>query len=200
MENAPDPQPQDAKPAVSNRILLASLAILVVGLLAAAAFVFWANDPKYDLKGEPVGTPPATVGTTTPTSGLPEPIPQTAVATTGTAPTSAAPIFGSNDYRRGDSAKLFSGDEVQVWDGDLPTFTIKATQFADSRCPAGVQCIWVGERGLEVEVALDKSGTLPQKLILSETTRKTAQAFGLNLSLIGIDDAKGGTYAEIKFE
>lgn len=183
---------------MSRRALVALVAPLVVILLAGAAFMYWANDPKYDLKGDPAGYPAPAGDAAAPATSSSEQAPESANTSTETA--SPSPIFGSNDYRRGDSAKLFLNDEVQIWENDLPTFRVKLTQFTDSRCPPDVQCIWAGERGLEVEVTLERSEAQPQKAIMAETTRKTAQVFGLNMSLVKIDDAKGGTYAEIKFE
>jgi hypothetical protein len=171
---------------------------LIVILLAGAAFVYWANNPKYDMKGDPAGYPPSAGDATAPATSSPEQAPEASNTTTGTA--SPLPIFGSNDYRRGDSAKLFLNDEVQIWENDFPTFRVKLTQFTDSRCPPDVQCIWAGERGFEVQVELERSEAQPQKAVLAETTRQTAQVFGLNMSLVKIDDAKGGMYAEIKFE
>jgi hypothetical protein len=200
MEKEPGHEAQKPSDTISKRTLLALAAPLAVLLIAGAVFVYWANNPKYDLKGEPTNQPQAVDETPTPATSAPDISPQAADEATGTATNAPAPIFGSNDYRRGASAKLFLNDEVQIWENDQPVFRVKATQFTDSRCPPGAQCVWAGERGLEVEVALERSEAAPQKTVLSETTRQTAQAFGLNLSLVKIDDAKGGTYAEIKFE
>jgi hypothetical protein len=200
MENAPDQKPQDASPAMSRRALLALAMPLVVILLAGTAFVYWANDPKYNLKGEQADSTPTAEITATPTTSAADQAPLAADSATGTVAASPAPIFGSSDYRRGDAAKLFLNDEIRIWENDFPAFRVKATQFTDSRCPPDVQCIWAGERGIEIEVTLEGTEAKPQRAVLAESTRRSAQTFGLKMSLVAIDDAKGGIYAEIKFE
>ena len=52
---------------------------------------------------------------------------------------------------------------------------LRATNFTDSRCPTGVQCIWAGERGLDATLYLDGDpALLLGTLHLGETTAKIA--------------------------
>jgi len=204
MDNTPDQAVPSKPTAESKRTLLLlaiPLAILLAGGAAVAIWLAWPRPNAAPKTPQPTGQT-----TATPQPNAPEPGPPAATttpaatSTSETAPASNQPIFGADDYRRGDTAKLFLGDEIHVWEKDFPAFRVKATQFTDSRCPANVQCIWAGERGIEIEVTLEGTEALPKPVVLSETTRRTAQVSGLKMTLVKIDDAKGGTYAEIKFE
>lgn len=205
-QNKPAVQPD--RPAPKSRAVAAFIIVVVILLIAAGvAFVIWANQGSQ--KGEPSkGAAPA-LGQATSTPAPQEQIPGTPVAT-GTSPTATStPVavpsassttFGVNDFHRGDTANLFLDDEVRVWDNNFPAFRVTAKNFTDSRCPKDVKCIWAGERGVEIEVVLEGTEAQPQRITLAETTRRTAQAFGLKMTLVSIDDGKGGTYAEVKFE
>jgi len=206
MDNATDQTPKTTD--VSKRSLLALALPVVILVAAGVAFLVWSGWTRTAGETSTPGSPTATSPTPGPTdqAQAPEAPNQTATAP---APTSTSGIPAgatgtaatADDRQLGGTVRLFQGDVFNLLEKDgSPAHRISAVGFTDSRCPEGVQCIWAGERGVELQVAPIGTQDMPRQITLSETTRRTAQVPGLKLTLIGIDDGKGGTYADVKFE
>jgi len=209
-QNAPSvPSGQTAQKSPAVRTLATAAAILLAG---GVAFFIWLNWPKLTNEKMVVPAPPSgqTAPTPSATPMVQEQIPETPAAT-GTAliatstlelPSAATGTAAETDkHKLGETVRFYQGDAISILNNNgFPTYWISAMEFTDSRCPNGVQCIWAGERGIRLQVTLIGTKALPQQIMLSETTRRSAQVSGLKLTLVEIGDAKGGTYAEIKFE
>ena len=76
------------------------------------------------------------------------------------------------------------------------TWTVTALELTDSRCPQNVVCIWAGERGVHLRVQDSITGQT-QDVMLGTMRTKSVDALDLHFVLQTIDDAKGGTYADV---
>lgn len=190
MQDAATPDAGRNKGPVLALVVSLALLMAVGGALAWFLWPAGKSPTPTDVRRDSVTAPTTTAA-----------VPPAATTTApGTAADTTSTTQGRMTYRRGETIRLFLDDEVVIWDKDYPAFRVVAKKFTDSRCPAGAQCVWAGERGVELEVAPSGAETLPQTVNLGLTTRRTAEAFGLKLALMEIDDGKGGTYADVKFE
>jgi len=182
----------------------AIIAFIVLLVLAGATGYFWWKSGQIPVsrtagtQTAPPAAPPVTPATTTPSEILAPAATSTATSTpplpSGTS-TQAEP-----EYRKGDTMRLFQGDEVLLWSQGVPRYRLQAVGFTDSRCPEGVQCIWAGERGVDLQAMPEGTKAQPQNLILRERTAASAALGDLKLILVATDDEKGGTYADIRIE
>ncbi|MFA4955167.1 MAG: hypothetical protein WC641_07715 [Patescibacteria group bacterium] len=174
-----------------KRSLLPIIGVLVafVALLGAVGYFYWTNrQPANPIPQAPLPSSTSTQQIETPTSTAENPT----ISNTTEVPT----------YKSGDTIRLFEGDVVYISsekENGLP-YRLKADGFTDSRCPAGVQCIWAGERGVDLGLTLADTDGLNKSFFLKEKTAPTSTVEGLKFTLITIDDSKGGTYADIKVE
>ena len=100
-------------------------------------------------------------------------------------------------YPLGSVVRFFAGDVVKLQNPQSEfSATVTAVEFSDSRCKKDVVCIWAGERGVHLKVT-DDATQQTQDVLLGTTRVKTADALGLHFTLRTIDDAKGGTYADV---
>ncbi len=75
---------------------------------------------------------------------------------------------------------------------------LKVLSFTDSRCPNGVQCVWAGEVGLNLQVIVFEKTSDPKtfngpkikEMYLGETTKRKDTAFGYEIELVSIDFEK----------
>lgn len=101
---------------------------------------------------------------------------------------------------RGGTDVWFEGDEKTVRDPKTGhQWKIRAISFGDSRCPVNVVCVWAGERTVTLDVT-DLTSGRTERVTLGTSRATGATVLGLKLTLIEIDDGKGGVYAEIKAE
>lgn len=172
-------------------------------MLGILAFLFaW---PMIQKTQAPV-TPPAVIQTESPTSTTPVETPPPSPTTTTTAPVATQPTtpkgYGGLDvYKFGDKAQLFTGEQV-AFSNDVASnraLKIGVTSFTDSRCHAGVQCIWAGEQGVNLHVTNLETGQ-ELDVYLGLVRAKTMNIFGHLFTLNEIDEGKGGTFAEIRVE
>lgn len=133
-------------------------------------------------------TPPSTDGTPVPTSTNPE------------TPSSALPFGADQVLALGVPAQLFEGDVVIFATSTAAEGTLVAVKgFTDSRCPADVQCIWAGERGITLEITNLRTGQ-KSEISLKERTNPKVVLFGRTFTLKAVEDGKGGDYAEVQVD
>lgn len=135
--------------------------------------------------------------------------PVTATATDGTTvPNPATPETPAPALPFGADQVLAIGAPAQLFEGDVAIFaTSTAAQgilvtvkgFTDSRCPADVQCIWAGERGVTLEIVDLRTGQ-KSEISLKERTNPKVVLFGRTFVLTDVEDGKGGDYAEIQVD
>ena len=100
-------------------------------------------------------------------------------------------------FEVGSVVRFFVGDVVEMQNTKTKqTWGVAAVEFSDSRCKKDVVCIWAGERGVHLKIT-DDATQQTQDVLLGTTRVKTADALGLHFTLQAIDDAKGGTYADV---
>jgi hypothetical protein len=133
-------------------------------------------------------TPPSTDGTVVPASTVPE------------TPASALPFGADQVLALGVPAQLFEGDVTIFATSTAAQGTLVVMKgFTDSRCPADVQCIWAGERGVTFEVTNLRTGQ-KSEISLKERTNPKVVLFGRTFVLTDVEDGKGGDYAEIQVD
>lgn len=78
--------------------------------------------------------------------------------------------------------ELFTAKEGSSYVSQTKGIHLQVTNFTDSRCPQGVQCVWAGERGLDATLYLQGDPALfLGTLHLGEITAKTTDTnLGLN--------------------
>lgn len=199
MDNPPGQTPATPFPAANKGPVVALTATLVL-LLAVVGAIVWFFWPAGKMQTRQTDKPSAPVPTTTVVT-----IPGEATTTVSAVPSTGSPSAGTStredptEHRKGEIVRLFRGDSIAIKEDGSPSITIDVLDFTDSRCPAGVQCIWAGERGVVLDVTKDATEG-NASVILRTTTAKKGTAYGLVLTLIEIGDGKGGTYADIKVE
>ncbi len=131
--------------------------------------------------------------------------PEKPTTTTETAASAATVDENTKTAAFGSTVRIFKGESV--WFGDKsnpnPYAAIKLTadDFTDSRCPENAVCIWEGERGVDLTVSGQVTDdTLPVILKLRLKTNASQNAKNHTITLLTVDDEKGGTYAEIKVD
>lgn len=164
---------------------------IAFAVIAATSFFFIPPKARPTPSAPPspsVSTPPLST-TSTPTVTEPQ------------APTSSAPsteqndnLFTTSTHRLGETVRFFLRDD-HLFPTASSSIAVTATEFTDSRCPAGVQCIWAGERGVRFHLT-DQSTGETQDLQLGTVRATTGTALGLVFTLKEIVDAEGGTYAD----
>ncbi|MDQ7815158.1 MAG: hypothetical protein RDU25_05140 [Patescibacteria group bacterium] len=116
--------------------------------------------------------------------------------------TAENPTDSGREYSAyGSTVRLFKDESI--WfspDGKTDIIRLTAKDFSDSRCPVDAVCIWEGERGVDIEIVREGTEDAAFKLSLKTKTNLVQSAKGHTLTLIAIDDEKGGTYAEVKVE
>jgi hypothetical protein len=175
-----------------KRSLLPVIGVLVafVVLLGAVGYYYWASQNSGQTSAPPVQNLSGENTSSTP------PV-QTSSSTVQTS------TDRKDNYLLGDTLRLFKGDEVWVAaknDPTSPFFQVTALDFTDSRCPEGAQCIWAGERSVALHLVWNGPYTDAADVSLKEKTSLTTEFNFVKLTLIAIDDEKGGTYADIKVE
>lgn len=202
---APTPQiPTPQGSTALKKVIVAVIALILVGAVAAAFYFL----PQLFTKRQTTSTP--TVQTEQPAEQPPTVIanPESTSTQSEVATTTTSPITTTEPEPEGVTfqTEVSFGQEVQMFTGDIVTlgdstrsYSVKAAEFTDSRCPEGVQCFWAGERGVRLEVT-DLLKDKIEDMRLGMTTAKTLEVMGLRGTLIEIEDGKGGPYATIKFE
>ncbi len=198
--NMNTPTDNTLEPANGTRSSGAAAAIVaaVVIILGVIAWILvgpardrWnqaANEAPHATSTAPVSTPPSTDGTTAPTSTVPE------------TPSSTLPFGADQVLALGVPAQLFDGDAVIFATSTAAEGTLVTVKgFTDSRCPADVQCIWAGERGVTLEVTNLRTGQ-KSEISLKERTNPKVVLFGRTFVLTDVEDGKGGDYAEIQVD
>jgi hypothetical protein len=111
------------------------------------------------------------------------------------------PTEGDIVYVLGQTASVLEGDVISVVDPKDANrgVQVETKNFTDSRCQEGVQCVWAGERGVNLSVTNKQTGE-KMDVYLGTERAKTADAFGFKFTLVDIEDGKGGPYAEFKVE
>ncbi len=189
--NSVDPTP--LKPSTVHHKIFGIFVILTCPLiLIALGFILW---PMLNILQQP--THPATVPitTTTPTTLIVTSTPPIAhnetTSTSAVQATSTAPTI----HQLGESVVLFKNDAALFAGHNGHTYTIIAMNFNDSRCPAGVQCVWAGELGMTLRI--QKSTSESVDVYLGMSRAKSVTAYGLNIHLNDISEEKGGFAATI---
>ncbi len=196
---APPEEPKQADfgtrpPFAFAQMALLMLAVLVILGAAVLYFIRFPNEKsmKSLLEKPTIEKPIQLPAIFTTTGTTPTPPPTKPIVTTSTPTTPNQPTLAEF----GEHLQLFEGDEIMInTSGTKTGLRITAKNFIDSRCQKGVQCIWAGERAVNLEVS-DGFGKV-FNVYLGTTRSPSATVLGSTIHLVFIDDAKGGTYAEI---
>ena len=86
----------------------------------------------------------------------------------------------------GEKVTLKKGESASVEGG----LRLTLTAINDSRCPKDVQCIWAGELAADLAVTVSGSEAEGIQVILGQTTRPKAEAFGRTLTLVAISETE----------
>lgn len=201
METSPNQNPSTPEKKTT------SISGIAIALIASAALITLGATALFVLRRPNQPTMPAVsdiktnVKTQTDTT-IPKPTPTpTSTSQEGTTTTAPAQISEADEtILLGDTFQIFKGDTVKIRipPNTNPRWSIKAISFGDSRCPAGVQCIWAGEQNVTLTITDLIARTAPQDITLGTERNPNQSIFGLTLKLKTIEDGKGGTYAEIE--
>ncbi len=96
-----------------------------------------------------------------------------AAASSTTSASGSAAVFN-------DVITLAVHDRVQFSDG----LTVQLLEINDSRCPAGVQCIWAGELSARLEISGGKAGTTTAEMRLGTSRNRQTALGGYTFELI----------------
>lgn len=208
MDNTtPNPNPMQAAPSNRQAMSGGMVALIILALLVilGAIFLFVLRRPNQPTMGTLdttiTDTPTTTIPTGTSTA-------QNPMATSTQATSSTSPGFAEDEDIGGTDNAITLGETFQIFKGDtitilqpkreMPRWNVTAKEFSDSRCPAGVQCIWAGEQSVTLIVTDLIARTAPMEITLGTARNKSLTTYGLTLTLSAIEDGKGGTYAEIE--
>jgi hypothetical protein len=86
----------------------------------------------------------------------------------------------------GETVTLKKGASATVSGG----MKLTLSAINDSRCPKDVQCIWAGELAADLAVTLTGSEAEGVQVILGQTTKPKAEAFGRTLTLVAISETE----------
>lgn len=183
-----------------------ALLILAAIIILGAMFLFFIrrpNQPTMEAVSDLKNTPATTIPTTTTQESPTQNTTSTNQETTSTSPgiPEDEDIGGTdNAITLGETFQIFKGDTVTILQPkrEMPRWNVTAKDFSDSRCPAGVQCIWAGEQSVTLVVTDLIARTAPQEITLGMVRNASQTVYGLNLHLSAIEEGKGGLYAEIE--
>ncbi len=204
METLPNQTPATQEPEKKE----SSLSGVALALIALAALLIFGATALFVLRRPNQPTMPAVsdikTNTKTPTTTNTIPpatqVPTTTAPTSTTTPSTTPVVDNDETITLGETFQIFKGDTVTIKlpNQTSPRWSVKALSFGDSRCPAGVQCIWAGEQNITLTVTDLVARVAPQDITLGTERNPNQTLYGLTLKLKTIEDGKGGTYAEIE--